>query len=216
MTWKTEEAYAKINLYLDIERKREDGYHDLVTLMQIVSLSDTVSISLNESKEINLRMIDLPIEIPKEENLAYRAAKKFYDNLDFEAKGRADIEIIKRIPCASGLSGGSADAAAVLRILNELYGKPFMPDELCKLGAELGADVPFNIKGGVQMCYGIGDKMYKTYGLRHYTLMIALGNQTKLAKNIEEPDGLGYFPEDLKAEEFHKIIGEMLFLFVTP
>lgn len=181
MTWKTEEAYAKINLYLDIEGKREDGYHDVVTLMQIVSLSDKVSVSLNHSKEITLKMINSPIDIPIEENLAYRAAQKFYDNLDFEAIGRADITIEKHIPCASGLSGGSADAAAVLRILNELYGKLFMIDDLCKLGAELGADVPFNIKGGVQMCQGIGEKMLETRGLRHYSLMIALGNDTKLS-----------------------------------
>lgn len=185
MDCKTEEAYAKINLYLDVERKREDGYHDLVTIMQIVSLADIVTVTLNHTKEISIKMINSPIDIPKEANLAYRAAIKFYENLDFEAIGRADIEIEKHIPAAAGLAGGSADAAAVLRILNELYGKPFMLEDLCKIGAELGADVPFNIKGGVQMCRGIGDEMLQTRGLKHYSLMIAWGNDTKPSTAVQ-------------------------------
>lgn len=177
MHWTNEKAYAKINLYLDIEKKREDGFHDLFTIMQIVDLCDDVTITINQTKDITVRMINSPVEVPQEENIAYKAAKLFYDNLDFEALGRADIEIVKRIPVAAGLAGGSADAAAVLRGLNYLYGKPYMLEDLCKLGATLGADVPFNIVGGVQLCRGKGEYMYQTNGIQHYNLLIACGDE---------------------------------------
>lgn len=175
MYWKNEKAYAKINLYLDIQKKREDGFHDLFTLMQIVDFCDDVTISTNSTKTITLTMSGIPVDVPNEKNIAYIAAQKFYENLDFEANGRVDINIVKRIPVAAGLAGGSADAAAVLRGLNDLYGKPYTTEELCKLGATLGSDVPFNIVGGVQLCREKGDIMYQTYGVQHYNILIAFG-----------------------------------------
>jgi 4-diphosphocytidyl-2-C-methyl-D-erythritol kinase len=177
MCQKIEKAYAKINLYLDIEKKREDGFHDLFTIMQIVDLCDDVIISLNNTNKITLKMKDSPVDVSMEKNIAYIAAQKFYENLDFEATGRADIEIIKRIPVAAGLAGGSADAAAVLRGLNYLYDNPYTVDELCEIGASLGSDVPFNIVGGVQICRAKGECMQPTSGIQNHSILIACGDE---------------------------------------
>lgn len=174
-----EKAYAKINLYLDITKKREDGYHDILTIMQIVSLCDEVEVSLNLTNELTVKMVNTDIDIPQEKNIAYTAAKKFYEHLDFTPKGRADIVITKNIPMAAGLAGGSADAAAVLRGLNYLYGKPFTQKELCDIGMEVGSDVPFCIVGGTQVCRNRGDVTFDMLGIRHYNLLIAYPGQGK-------------------------------------
>ena len=112
-------AYAKINLFLDIESRRMDGFHDILSVMQTVSLADTVYLEAIE------RGIELEndIGIEKERDLAYRAAKAFF--AESGVMGGVCIKIDKKIPMGAGLAGGSADAAAVLRGLNELYGKPF-------------------------------------------------------------------------------------------
>ena len=177
MEWQIEKAYAKINLYLDIHRKREDGFHDIFTIMQLVDIYDEVTITLDTSEEITLSMINSPVDVPTKKNIAYLAAQKFYEHLDFKTKHRPHIQIVKNIPVAAGLAGGSADAAAVLRGLNFMYGKPYMLDDLCKLGATLGADVPFNIVGGAQLCREKGDIMYHTYGIQHYNILIACGDE---------------------------------------
>ena len=173
----TEKAYAKINLYLDIIKKRDDGFHDILTIMQLVSLYDEVEVSLNMTKEISVRIVNSDIDIPQEKNIAYIAAKKFYENLDFVPIGGADIQIKKNIPMAAGLAGGSADAAAVLRGLNYLYGKPFTIKELCKMGLEIGSDVPFCIVGGTQVCKNRGEVSFDTYGIQNYYLLIACAGQ---------------------------------------
>ena len=169
----TEKAYAKINLYLDILQKREDGFHDILTIMQIVSLCDEVDISLNMTKELSVKMLNSNIDVPQEKNIAYIAAKKFYDSLYFTPVSGANIEIKKKIPMAAGLAGGSADAAAVLRGLNYLYGKPFTKEELCKIGMEIGSDVPFCIVGGTQVCKNKGDVTFALNGIQHYYILIA-------------------------------------------
>lgn len=190
-----EKAYAKINLYLDIMQKREDGFHDLLTIMQIVSLCDEVEVSLNMSKDITVKMIGSDIEIPQEKNIAYIAAKKFYDNLDFTPIGGADILIKKNIPMAAGLAGGSADAAAVLRGLNYLYGKPFTTKELCNIGMEIGSDVPFCIVGGTQVCRNKGEVTFDTFGIRGYHLLIACSGD-------KESTAAQYKKLDLKYNDF--------------
>lgn len=170
-----EKAYAKINLYLDIMKKREDGYHDIITIMQIVSLYDEVEVSLNFSDKISVKIVNSDIEIPQEKNIAYIAAQKFYDKLYFTPIGRADISIKKNIPLAAGLAGGSANAAAVLRGLNYLYGKPFTTEELCEIGMEIGSDVPFCIVGGTQVCKNRGDVTYEMLGIKNHHILIATG-----------------------------------------
>ena len=189
MFYRTEKAYAKINLYLDITEKREDGFHGLLTIMQIVSLCDEVDITLNMDKTLSVKIENSDIDIPEEKNIAYIAAKKFYENLDFEPISGADITIKKNIPMAAGLAGGSADAAAVLRGLNYLYGKPFTRKQLCDIGMEIGSDVPFCIVGGTQVCRNRGDVTFDMYGIKNYNLLIACAsNKESTAEQYRKLD----------------------------
>lgn len=164
-------AHAKINLFLDITGKRADGYHLLETVMQSVDLSDIVSVELVElNDEITVSCSDP--EIPEDEdNICYKAAELFYALLG--KHGGADIYIDKRIPHGAGLGGGSADAAAVLRGLNKLCGKPFDEETLLRLAAKTGADVPFCLAGGTKLCRGIGDIMTdeKPYPARDFLIV---------------------------------------------
>jgi len=148
-------AYAKINLCLDITGRREDGYHLLRTVMQNVSLWDELTVTrLPEQSGIRLTCSDPQLTCGPS-NTAYRAAEVF-----LEAVGSTDgVEIVlkKGIPMQAGMGGGSADAAAVLRALNELYGRPLTRSELLKLGVRVGADVPFCLVGGTALCEGIGE-----------------------------------------------------------
>jgi 4-diphosphocytidyl-2-C-methyl-D-erythritol kinase len=142
---KTVKAYAKINLHLDVTGIRDDGYHSVETVMQSLSLCDDVSVSLTEDGVISCACnIDgLPTD---ERNIAVRAARLYLDAIKSD-KG-AFIRIEKRIPMAAGLAGGSADAAATLVALNELFDNSLSESELLALGASLGADVPFCISCG--------------------------------------------------------------------
>lgn len=171
-----EKAYAKINLFLDILGKRDDGYHDIYTIMQLVTLYDEVKITLNNTQEINLTVINADLGIPKEKNLAYIAAQKFYDNLCYtpmNMKTRADITITKNIPVTAGLAGGSADAAAVLRGLNQIYGKPYTKEQLSEMAMTIGSDVQFCLIGGAQICKHRGEIEIPVYGLRNLRILIA-------------------------------------------
>lgn len=149
------EAYAKINLSLDVLGNRSDGYHELRMIMQTISLHDTVMI-----KEIPEGII---LEcsnswVPKDSaNIAWKAASLMKDL--YGIGSGIKINIIKRIPIAAGLAGGSTDAAAVLRGINELFSIGLDTDELRKLGKQLGADVPFCIRGGTSLAEGIGEKL---------------------------------------------------------
>lgn len=161
-------AHAKINLFLDITGKLADGYHLLETVMQSVDLSDIVTIE--QSDEITVSCSDP--EIPENEgNICYKAAELFFELLG--RRGGADIYIDKRIPHGAGLGGGSADAAAALRGLNALFGKPFDEKTLLKLAAKVGADVPFCLVGGTKLCTGIGDVMadIEPYPQRHFLIV---------------------------------------------
>lgn len=151
-----EKAYAKLNLGLDVLKKREDGYHELKMCMQTVGLSDEVEVEAEEKSGIRLicNREDLPTD---RRNLAYRAAELFFSKL-----GRAcgvTIRIKKHIPAAAGLAGGSADAAAVFRALNRMFEMPFSSEELRQTGILLGADIPFCICGGTCRAEGIGEKL---------------------------------------------------------
>lgn len=148
-------ANAKLNLYLDITGVRADGYHLLETVMQSVDLCDVVTVKLG-GKEIRVDCSNP--EIPAGSgNICHKAAEKYANTLG-EPIG-AEIRIEKRIPHGAGLGGGSADAAAVLTALNAMYGNPLGDGDLERLGAEIGADVPFCLRGGIQICRGIGDEM---------------------------------------------------------
>ena len=146
-------AWAKLNLALDVGEKRGDGYHEMTMVMQTASLYDEVRI---EPAGGGFSCVTSLSYIPGDErNLAARAAREFYTEAGL--RGGARIYIAKHIPVGSGMGGGSADAAAVLRGLNALNGRPFTLPRLIELGCRVGSDVPFCIAGGTQLARGRGE-----------------------------------------------------------
>jgi len=154
-----EGAFAKINLTLDVLGKREDGYHDLRSVMQTISIRDDVEIDVGTGKpwELQCSMEGIPTD---ERNLAWKAARLYCDTLGKDPDG-LEIRILKRIPTEAGLGGGSADAAAVLRALNRHYGNPLSILALAELGASIGSDVPFCTLCGTAMVEGRGERLRK-------------------------------------------------------
>lgn len=171
----TVSAPAKINLMLDVTGRRSDGYHTLLTVMQSVSLSDTVFIQTTADGKIAVDCKGVELD-SFSDNIAYKAAKAFYEY----AKTRCDglfIKIDKRIPLQAGLGGGSADCAAVLTGLNKLLGTGYSEEKLCEIGVKLGADVPFCIVGGTKICRGIGEIMSPAPALEDCFIVIGKGGR---------------------------------------
>jgi len=155
---------AKINLFLHVTGKRPDGYHDLFTLMCGISLFDELTFELTGSG-VSVRCGHSAIPSGAS-NLAYRAATLFFEHTGIQAG--VSILLVKHIPVAAGLGGGSSNAATVLVWLNNRFGRPFSMDRLLELGALLGADVPFFIFGRPALATGIGNRLV------HYPLLPAL------------------------------------------
>ncbi len=148
-------APAKINLSLSITGRRPDGYHLIRSVMQAVTLFDTVKVTRTAGNEISVRC-DRP-EIPcGKDNIAYRAAEQFFSAVGIPVSG-LEIEIKKQIPSQAGLGGGSADGAAVLFALNRLFQAELPADRLQQIGLSVGADVPFFLIGGTALAEGIGE-----------------------------------------------------------
>ena len=159
MTTLYEGAYAKLNLTLDVLGKRDDGYHDLQSVMQTISIRDDIEIDVGTGKPWNLLCSDE--EIPADEtNLAWKAAKVYCEAMKKDPNG-LEIRITKRIPSGAGMGGGSADAAAVLRALNRYYGDPLSIFALAELGAQVGSDVPFCTLCGTAMVEDRGERLRK-------------------------------------------------------
>ncbi len=154
-----EGAFAKLNLTLDVLDKRLDGYHDLQSVMQTISIRDDIEIDLDTGKPWMLECTNA--EIPTDHrNLAWKAAEVFFEATKKDPNGLT-IRITKRIPSGAGLGGGSADAAAVLRALNKHYDNPFSIYALAELGAAVGSDVPFCTVCGTAMVEGRGERLRK-------------------------------------------------------
>lgn len=148
-------APAKINLLLRVLRKRPDGYHDLASIMQQISIYDELEYTLQqEGITLHCPGTDLPTN---EQNLIYRAAQTIFNHTGY--RNGVEIVLNKSIPSAAGLGGGSSDAATTLMTLNDLCSLGLSKTELIKLGAKLGADVPFFIFGRSAFATGIGDKL---------------------------------------------------------
>ena len=148
-------APAKINLFLRVLRKREDNYHDIASLMQKITLYDELNFSLRpEGIVLNCPDSGLP---NTSENLVFRAAQAIFDYVNYPSG--IEITLTKKIPQAAGLGGGSSDAATTLMAINEICSLGLNKTQLMKLGAKLGADVPFFIFGNTALAYGIGDKL---------------------------------------------------------
>ncbi len=175
---RVEEAYAKINLYLDVTGKRPDGYHELKSVMQTVSLSDTVTVSAKLA-DYSCITVEMPgSDIPADErNLAYLAAEAFLEETGISAAVSVTVE--KRIPDRAGLGGGSADCAATLRALNHLFAFPLSQSALLSLAARLGSDVPFCLLGGTRLCTGRGEQM-KEYPMEDAFFVVALPEGEKM------------------------------------
>ena len=150
-----EKAYAKLNISLDVTGRRDDGYHDMVMVMQSVSLCDELQLRLNDSGKIsassNLRFIP-----SDERNLAVRAALRYLEAVGESGQG-LHIDMRKNIPVGAGMAGGSADAAAVLRGMNVLYGQRLNRKELEELACAVGSDVAFCVAGGTALAKGRGE-----------------------------------------------------------
>ena len=144
---------AKINLTLDVLKKRDDGYHELKMIMQTVSLCDCINIKKTD-KGISLKS-NLKYLPTDRRNIAYAAAELFLEKAGIS--DGIDINMKKNIPVAAGLAGGSGNAAAVLTGLNKMYDNPFSQKELLEMGGQLGSDVPFCIMGGCALCEGRGE-----------------------------------------------------------
>ncbi len=150
----TQRAYAKINIGLDVLRRRADGYHEVKMIMQTVDIYDELVLERRKQPGIELRMDNS--ELPSGgDNLICRAADLLFR--EKEITGGVNISLTKRIPIAAGMAGGSADAAAALRGLNELFDMGYSLKELQALGVGLGADIPYCLAGGTMLSEGIGE-----------------------------------------------------------
>lgn len=152
------QAYAKINLGLDVLRKREDGYHEVKMIMQNISLADTLVIGKSVETGIRLQSNDGTEnpDVPMDQsNLVYKAIQMIKD--EFGITDGIEATLTKRIPVAAGMAGGSTDAAAALKGMNQLFSLGLSTQELCDRGVKLGADIPYCIQGGTALSEGIGE-----------------------------------------------------------
>ncbi len=151
-------AYGKINLGLDVLRRREDGYHDVRMIMQTVGIFDRVDLVRTEQAgiQVETNLYYLPTN---ENNLVYKAAKLLMD--EFQVQDGIQIRLQKFIPVAAGMAGGSSDAAAVLFGINKMFGLGLSTEELMKRGVKIGADVPYCILRGTALSEGIGEVLTK-------------------------------------------------------
>ena len=185
-----EKANAKINLYLDVIALREDGFHDIKTVMHSVSLSDEITIYYTQSSVTNIRMRlkgnrYLPID---EKNLAVRAARLYLEMAHKTAN--IEIKLDKRIPVAAGLAGGSSDAAATLRAMNRLFGKMFTERALFEMAAMLGSDVPYCLYGKTALCEGRGEIITKLPDTVRLNVVVATANE-----HVSTPTAYGKLDE---------------------
>lgn len=149
---------AKINLTLKITGKRPDGFHNIESIMQTISLYDYLTINAEPAEVVKIILSGNSEEIPyNEKNLVYKAAKLFFEEISSSEKYKIDIFIEKNIPVAAGLAGGSTDAAGTLYGLNQLLNSPLSQSKLHELCAKLGSDLNFCLEGGTQMTTGRGE-----------------------------------------------------------
>ena len=152
-----EKAYAKLNISLDVGKRREDGFHEMTMVMQSISLADAVTVTLNDTGKVRART-SLPFIPGDERNLAVKAALCYLEAIGRQGQG-ALIEIQKAVPVGAGMGGGSSDAAAVLRAMNRLFDHALSTGELEQLSCAVGSDVAFCVAGGTALATGRGEKL---------------------------------------------------------
>ncbi len=191
----TIKAPAKINLTLDVIGRRPNGYHDLRMIMQTIDICDELTITKTESEGILLSMdAELPDHCPPEKNLVWRAAELITEHCHIP--GGFSIHLEKKIPAAAGLAGGSSDCAATLLGINELCGLKLSEEELCSLGVQLGADVPFCIRKGTMLSEGIGEILTRLPDLNPLWALL-------IKPNISVSTGYVYTHLDLEGLSSH-------------
>lgn len=184
-------ANAKINLSLSVLGKREDGYHELDTVMQSISLNDTVYIEKSDKITVECG------EFGGEDNIAFKAAEAFFKASGINAGAKIKIE--KRIPSAAGMGGGSADAAAVLVGLDKLYEAELSYERLLSVAVKLGADVPFLIRGGTARAKGIGELLEPLKPIGGGYFLIAKGeNKPSTGEMFRRLDSAKYNKPDIE------------------
>lgn len=197
-------AFAKINLCLDVLRRKDNGYHEVEMVMTNVDIFDVLEIKELEEKKILLKSYNTDLAMD-ETNLIYKAIAL----LQRETGKTFGVEVLleKNIPMEAGMAGGSADAAATLKAVNELFKLGVSDERLLELGASLGADIPFCIMGGTLLASGIGEKLRRLSPLPKMKLLIVkpkAGLSTKKVYESLDIDGLN------KAGFIHKDVGEMV------
>ena len=195
-------ALAKINLGLDVLRRREDGYHEVKMIMQTISLHDDLEIRRIKTPEIQVKtnLYYLPTN---ENNLVYKAAKLLMD--EFDIKEGVAIQLKKRIPVAAGMAGGSTDGAAVLWGMNQMYGLGLSRQELMERGVKLGADVPYCVQRGTALAEGIGERLSVLPSMPKCTILIAKPGISVSTKFVYE----NLHANDLKPEQ-HPDVDSMI------
>lgn len=183
-------AAAKINLAIDVLRKRPDGYHDVVMIMQSVALYDILTVKVQKE---DIRITSNSSKIPTDNtNIVYKAAE--YLKLKYNVKKGALINIDKNIPVAAGLAGGSADAAAALKLLNKAWCLRLSRTELLEAGKRLGSDVPFCMQGGTALAEGLGEKITSLPGIPDCYILLAKPSASISTKEVYE----GLVIDDIK------------------
>lgn len=169
-------AYAKINLYLDALGRREDGYHELYSIMHALDLHDDIVVQLfpSDTPAVTLRIFGAHLPTDRR-NLVFRAAEAYLARVNLTAT--ASVVLRKKLPIAAGIGGGSSDAAATLLAMNRAAGGLLGKSELLSLAAELGSDVPFCLVGGTQICRGRGEKMEPLLPTRPLYAVLVTGRE---------------------------------------
>lgn len=179
--WTRFPAPAKLNLFLHVLGRRDDGRHEIQTVFQFVDLCDSVSLRLRSDREI--RRLSGAASVPAEQDLAVRAARALRDRVG--ADRGVDIAVDKRIPIGGGLGGGSSDAATVLRALDRLWGSALGEDRLADLGLELGADVPVFVRGRAAFAGGVGERLEPVEPPSPWYLLVFPGREGSVGVSTE-------------------------------
>lgn len=207
-------ALAKINLGLDVLRRREDGYHEVCMVMQTIHLYDRLDIVKNQSGQITMET-NLAFLPTNENNLVYKAAKLLCD--EFGIKDGIHVNLQKRIPVAAGMAGGSTDAAAVLYGVNKIFDLGLTTKQLMERGVKIGADVPYCIMRGTALAEGIGEKLTQLPPMVKCPILIAkpaINVSTKFVyenlklDTVTHPD-MKQLVEDIKEKDLHNIAAHM-------
>lgn len=211
----TLKALAKINLGLDVVRKREDGYHEVRMIMQTIHLYDKLNIV--KTKESGIHITSNLSYVPtNESNLVYKAGKLLMD--EFDIKEGVSVDLMKRIPVAAGMAGGSSDAAAMLYGMNEIFGLGLTRRQLMERGVKIGADVPYCLMRGTALAEGIGEKLTQLPPMVKCPVLIAkpqisvstkfVYENLKLTEETNHPD-IDVLLHDIENGDLHAIASHM-------